>query len=140
MRKVRELLIARRLEAELSKTRILELYLNVIEWGDGIYGAEAAARTYFGKSSAALGPQEAALLAAAIISPREMDPGRPTARLQGRQQMILRRMGARTRPPPPTGLPAAERALETAEAPPVPEAALGLPEGPSAGPCEEPPC
>ena len=47
IRKVREFLIARRLEAELSKQRILELYLNVIEWGDGIYGAEAAARTYF---------------------------------------------------------------------------------------------
>ena len=45
IRKLRELLIARRLEAELSKQRILELYLNVIEWGDGIYGAEAAART-----------------------------------------------------------------------------------------------
>ena len=47
LRKLRELMIARRLEAELKKQRILELYLNVIEWGDGIYGAEAAARTYF---------------------------------------------------------------------------------------------
>ena len=47
LRKFKELIIARRLEAELSKSRILELYLNVIEWGDGIYGAEAAARTYF---------------------------------------------------------------------------------------------
>ena len=56
IRKLRELLIARRLEAELSKQRILEIYLNVIEWGDGIYGAEAAARTYFGKSAAELGP------------------------------------------------------------------------------------
>src|SRR5262245_42522831 len=49
IRKLRELLIARRLEAELSKQRILEIYLNVIEWGNGIYGADAAARTYFGK-------------------------------------------------------------------------------------------
>ena len=63
IRKGRELLIARRLEAELSKQRILEIYLNVIEWGNGIYGAEAAARTYFGKSAAELGPQESALLA-----------------------------------------------------------------------------
>jgi monofunctional biosynthetic peptidoglycan transglycosylase len=47
VRKIEELLIARRLEAELSKRRILELYLNVIEWGDGVWGAEAAARTYF---------------------------------------------------------------------------------------------
>ena len=63
IRKLRELLIARRLEAELSKQRILELYLNVIEWGDGIYGAEAASRTYFGKPAADFGPQESALLA-----------------------------------------------------------------------------
>ena len=63
LRKLRELVIARRLEAELKKARILELYLNVIEWGDGIYGAEAAARTYFRQSAAALGPAEAALLA-----------------------------------------------------------------------------
>src|SRR6267143_2517694 len=52
LRKLRELIIARRLEAELKKARILELYLNVIEWGDGIYGVEAAARTYFGSSAA----------------------------------------------------------------------------------------
>ena len=52
LRKLRELIIARRLEAELKKARILELYLNVIEWGDGIYGAEAAARTYFHKPAA----------------------------------------------------------------------------------------
>jgi monofunctional glycosyltransferase len=99
IRKGRELLIARRLEAELSKRRILELYLNLIEWGNGIYGAEAAARTYFGKSAADLGPQESALLAGAIASPRVLDPGRPTARLRRRQEMILRRMGAVTLPP-----------------------------------------
>src|SRR5262249_44227998 len=55
LRKLRELVIARRLEAELKKARILELYLNVIEWGDGIYGAEAASRAYFGVPAAALG-------------------------------------------------------------------------------------
>jgi monofunctional glycosyltransferase len=99
VRKVRELLITRRLEAELSKQRILELYLNVIEWGDGIWGAEAAARRYFRKSSADLNPQESALLAAAIINPRVLDPGHPTARLRRRQQMIARRMGAVTPPP-----------------------------------------
>ena len=87
-------IIARRLEAELKKSRILELYLNVIEWGDGVYGAEAAARTYFHASAAALGPSEAALLAAAIINPRVLNPARPTARLLRRQQLILRRMGA----------------------------------------------
>lgn len=103
VRKVRELLITRRLEAELSKRRILELYLNVIEWGDGIWGAEAAARRYFRKSAADLGPQESALLAAAIINPRVLDPGHPSTRLRRRQQMIARRMGAATPPPAVAG-------------------------------------
>lgn len=99
VRKIREMLIARRLEAELSKQRILELYLNVIEWGNGIYGADAAARAYFGKPAADLSASESALLAAAIISPRSFDPGHPTARLRRRQEMLLRRMGAVTPPP-----------------------------------------
>ena len=111
LRKLRELLIARRLEASLSKRRIFEIYLNVIEWGDGIYGAEAASRTYFGKSAAALSPEEAALLAGAIINPRVHSPAHPTPRLRRRQQIILRRMGLVTppeeapdvpEPPPPT--------------------------------------
>jgi len=93
IRKLRELLIARRLEAELSKRRILEVYLNVIEWGYGIFGAEAAARAYFGKPAAALGPSEAALLAGAIINPRLLNPAQPTPRLLRRQQIILRRLG-----------------------------------------------
>jgi monofunctional biosynthetic peptidoglycan transglycosylase len=98
LRKLRELIIARRLEAELKKSRILELYLNVIEWGDGIYGAEGAARSYFQTSAGALGPTESALLAAAIINPRLLNPGRPSARLIRRQQLILRRMGVVTPP------------------------------------------
>jgi monofunctional glycosyltransferase len=99
IRKLRELLIARRLEAALSKQRIFELYLNVIEWGNGIWGAEAAARHYFRRSAAELLPQEAALLAAAISNPHVLDPGHPTARLRRRQQMVMRRMGAATPPP-----------------------------------------
>jgi len=98
VRKLRELIIARRLEAELKKSRILELYLNSIEWGDGLYGIEAASRTYFHKSAAELGSSEAALLAAAIINPRVHNPARPTARLIRRQQLILRRMGTVTPP------------------------------------------
>jgi monofunctional biosynthetic peptidoglycan transglycosylase len=94
LRKLQELIIARRLEAELKKARIFELYLNVIEWGDGVYGAEAAARTYFHKSAAELDRSEAALLAAAIVNPRVMNPMRPTTRLVQRQQLILRRMNA----------------------------------------------
>ena len=98
LRKLRELMIARRLESELKKARILELYLNVIEWGDGIYGVESASRTYFGGPASALGPKESALLAAAIINPRLLNPARPTNRLIRRQQLILRRMGAVTPP------------------------------------------
>ena len=98
IRKLKELLIARRLEAALSKRRILELYLNVIEWGDGIYGAEAASRAYFGKPASALTADESALLAGAIINPRVHSPAHPTARLRRRQQIILRRMGLVTPP------------------------------------------
>lgn len=95
VRKIKELLIARRLEAALSKRRILEIYLNVIEWGDGIFGCDAAARAYFGKPASALDPSEAALLAGAIINPRELSPARPSTRLSRRQQIILRSMGIR---------------------------------------------
>ena len=98
LRKFRELIIARRLEAEPSKQRIFELYLNVIEWGDGIYGADAAAQAYFHKSAAALGRSEAALMAGAIINPRVMNPLKPTRRLNRRQQIILGRMGEVTPP------------------------------------------
>jgi monofunctional biosynthetic peptidoglycan transglycosylase len=101
LRKLRELIIARRLEAELKKARILELYLNVIEWGDGIYGAEAAARTYFATSAASLGPEQSALLAGAIVNPRLLNPARPTARLLRREQLILRRLGPASPPTDP---------------------------------------
>jgi len=93
LRKLRELIIARRLEAALSKARIFEIYLNVIEWGDGIWGAEAAARRYFGISASALNREQAALLAGAIINPRLLSPARPTTRLLRRQRIILGRMG-----------------------------------------------
>ena len=97
-RKLRELIITRRLEAELPKARILELYLNVIEWGDGIYGIEAASEHYFGQPASSLAPLPSALLAGAIINPRLLNPARPTGRLLRRQQMILKRMGAVTPP------------------------------------------
>lgn len=92
VRKFRELVIARRLEATLKKTRILEIYLNVIEWGDGIYGADAAARAYYAVPASELGPGESALLAGAIANPRLLNPAHPTARLLKRQQLILRRL------------------------------------------------
>jgi monofunctional biosynthetic peptidoglycan transglycosylase len=104
VRKLREIIITRRLEAALSKRRIFEIYLNSIEWGDGIFGCEAAARAYFGKSAAALTASESALLAGAIINPRVHSPARPTRRLLRRQQIILRRMGGAE---PPETAPAA---------------------------------
>ncbi|MGH9195675.1 MAG: transglycosylase domain-containing protein, partial [Acidimicrobiia bacterium] len=101
VRKLRELLIARRLEAELSKKRIFELYLNLIEWGDGIYGIEAASRYYFGHDAGSLNAEEAALLAGAIINPHLLNPARPSPHLRRRQRLILRRMGV-TPPAPST--------------------------------------
>jgi monofunctional biosynthetic peptidoglycan transglycosylase len=106
LRKLRELMIARLLEAGLRKRRIFEIYLNVIEWGDGVYGADAAARRYFGTSAAGLSAEQSALLAAAIINPRLLNPGAPTRRLLARQRLILRRMGGGAPPaPPPTPIP-----------------------------------
>lgn len=81
------------LEKKLSKKRILELYLNIIEWGDGIYGAEAASREYFKKSASNLSPQEAAYLAAMIPSPLNVfNPKKNQKRLARRQRAILKRM------------------------------------------------
>lgn len=97
-RKITELFIARRLEAELPKARIFEIYLNVIEWGDDIWGADAASRAYFGVPASALSPQQAALLAGAIINPHLYSPAHPNARLLRRQQIILSRMGDVTPP------------------------------------------
>lgn len=122
-RKLKELIITRRLETALSKRRIFEIYLNSIEWGDGIFGCEAAARAYFGKSCADLGPTEAAMMAGAIINPRVHSPAKPTRRLLRRQQIILGRMG-RTAPP-------AEAAPAAAPAAPAPEAAAPPPPPPS---------
>jgi monofunctional biosynthetic peptidoglycan transglycosylase len=105
VRKLRELIITRRMEAALPKARILEIYLNVIEWGDGIWGAEAASRNYFGISASALSREQAALLAGAIINPRVLNPARPSRRLLARQRIILGRMGA-VEPPAPVPMPA----------------------------------
>ena len=92
LRKVREYFIARALEKNLTKKRILEIYLNVVEMGERVYGAEAAARHYFGKSAAALSVREAALLAGCLPNPRLMNPGDPNKRLRWRQSMILSRL------------------------------------------------
>jgi monofunctional biosynthetic peptidoglycan transglycosylase len=123
VRKLRELMITRKLEAALPKRRILELYLNVVEWGDGIYGAEAAARAHFRTSAAGLSAPQSALLAGALVNPRVLDPSHPPARLLRRQRMILRRMGRAA--PPPDAAPAAPAPAE----PPEPVAAEPAPPG-----------
>jgi monofunctional biosynthetic peptidoglycan transglycosylase len=92
LRKVKEYFLARSLERHLSKKRILELYLNVVEMGERVYGAEAASKLYFKHSAAALSPQQAALLAGCLPNPRIMNPGSPNKRLRWRQRMILSRM------------------------------------------------
>jgi monofunctional biosynthetic peptidoglycan transglycosylase len=121
LRKFEELIITRRLEATLPKARILELYLNVVEWGEGVWGAEAAARHYFGVSASALSPQQAALLAGALINPVRYSPGHPPKRLLRRQQVILSRMA--TVDPPSAGMEAAQprRAAWPAEDEPLAE-------------------
>jgi len=91
-RKLREILIARRLESALSKKRILELYLNVIEFGRRTFGAEAAARRYFGESAKDLSRDQAATLAAIIPSPRIYDPKKHPDRVKRRADRILKWM------------------------------------------------
>ena len=92
LRKVREFFIAQELERSLSKQRIFEIYLNVIEWGDGIYGIEPASRRYFGKSASELLPEESAILAAMIPNPRRYTPTRNLKYLERRKKEILERL------------------------------------------------
>jgi monofunctional biosynthetic peptidoglycan transglycosylase len=92
LRKLQEAVITVMIERLWSKRRILEVYLNVIEWGNGIYGAEAAARRYFKTSAAKLGPSQAALLAAMIPNPRYYETHRASAHVAGG--------GAQIAPPP----------------------------------------
>jgi len=92
LRKGQEAVITWMMERTLSKRRILEIYLNVAEWGEGIFGAEAAARYHFGVSAAALGPEQAAWLAAILPSPKRYERGRRTPYLEGRMVTISSRM------------------------------------------------
>lgn len=94
LRKIKEILIAQRLEKVLGKRRIFEIYLNVAEWGRGIYGAEAAAQAYFGKSAADLTPEEGAALAAALPSPRRYNPTGGTRFMERQKSRIVNRMRA----------------------------------------------
>jgi monofunctional biosynthetic peptidoglycan transglycosylase len=90
IRKARELLIAFSLEDHLTKQRILELYLNVVEWGDGIFGAEAAAHAWFGCSASALSPAQAARLAIALPNPYLRAPNVQSAELTQKAVRLIR--------------------------------------------------
>ena len=91
-RKLKEFVLARRVEEILSKRRILELYLNEVEWGPGVYGAEAASRYYFDKHASELMVAEGAMLASMLVNPQRFDPETRLTRLKHRQQRILNLM------------------------------------------------
>ena len=93
-RKAEEALITVMLEQLMDKQRILEIYLNVIEWGNGIFGAEAAARHYFHVSAARLTPEQAAMLAAMVPNPRYYDTHRQARGLMRKTAIILHRMNS----------------------------------------------
>ncbi len=99
LRKAQELVIAFMIERVMSKRRILEIYLNVAEWGVGVFGAEAAARHHFNVTASQLGPEQAARLAAMLPRPRYYDRHRDSRALARRSLSIQRWMSA-TRPPP----------------------------------------
>ena len=109
-RKGREMLIARHLERTLGKERLLEIYLNIVEWGEGIFGAEAAAQAYFERAAADLTPEQAVSLAAALPSPYDRNPSvEPDERLLKLRRVYLERLrlkegglpAAAAAPPPP---------------------------------------
>ncbi|MBI5584747.1 MAG: monofunctional biosynthetic peptidoglycan transglycosylase, partial [Deltaproteobacteria bacterium] len=88
VRKIKETILTWRLERALSKKRIMELYLNVVEWGEGVFGAEMAARTWYGKPASALGPEEAARLAVVLPNPRKYNPRSSSRYVANRSQII----------------------------------------------------
>ena len=92
LRKGQEAVITWMLETVMSKRRILEIYLNVAEWGTGVFGAEAAARHHFGVSAAALAPEQAAFLAAILPAPRRYDRSHATRFIAKRTEILLSRM------------------------------------------------
>lgn len=129
VRKLKEVIITLLMERQLSKRRILELYLNCIEWGRGVFGIEAAARTYFGKSASALTLDEGARLAAVIPSPLRHRPDANSRYVLRRKGIVLSRMFARRQIPDTTEEEDQSKSLEQS-----PEG-----ESPAAPPQEEAP-
>ena len=155
IRKLRELVVTQWLESDLGKARILALYLNVIEWGDFVYGCEAAAQRWYGKPAAALNETEAAGLAAMIPNPRRLNPQVNAARHERATRRVLWLMaqagylGRDAAPlgaePPPEIVPEDEEAVPPDVAPTPPEEsppppATPVPElGPTPSPEPPPP-
>ena len=109
LRKAMEFVVARRLERRLGKDRILEIYLNIAEWGPGVFGVEAASRRYFGRSASTLSLTEAAALAGTLPHPLTSNPSHNPGRMQWRQGLILDRLDpSRGLPPPPGPIPELE--------------------------------
>jgi monofunctional biosynthetic peptidoglycan transglycosylase len=126
VRKAMEFVVAGRLERRLGKDRILELYVNIAEWGPGIFGAEAAAQMYFGRSARGLGLADAAALAATLPHPLTSNPARDPGRMRWRQGLILDRLDpSRGLPPEPGPLPDIQIELVDVDVgpvePPLPE-------------------
>lgn len=99
LRKAQEFIITYMLEFLMDKQRIFEIYLNVVEWGNGVFGAEAAAQHYYRTSAANLGAEQAARLAVMLPRPRFYDKNRGSGYLAARTSLILRRMNAAALPP-----------------------------------------
>jgi monofunctional glycosyltransferase len=97
-RKAQETAITVMIESIMSKRRILEIYLNVIEWGNGVFGAEAAARHHYGTTASNLTAEQSAQLAAMVPSPRRYKPGGETPYLRKRTEIILSRMNSASVP------------------------------------------
>ena len=138
LRKVKEAVTAYRLEAALGKRRILELYVNVAELGDGVWGVDAASRHYYERPAAALTRRQAAALAAALPFPLLSNPGHRPSRMRWRQARILRRMGGERIEVPRLDDPILPIPAESVPPPAVPEAPEENAEPDTA--CESPGC
>ena len=94
IRKGEEAILTMMLEANMDKERIFELYLNIIEWGNGVYGAQAASQYYYGVNASELTPFQAARMASMVTNPRYFDDNPKDARLARKTNIILQRLGS----------------------------------------------
>jgi monofunctional biosynthetic peptidoglycan transglycosylase len=135
LRKVKEAVITWRLESALGKQRIMELYLNVVELGDGVWGVEAASQEYFHRSARALTRDQAAALAGSLPFPLRSNPGLRPGRMRWRQNLILRRMRGEAVEVPKTEEDTQD-ADSTPSPPPLPDATDSVPAAVETPPAE----